>query len=36
LISVVEKESGKLGKTVAVITSSLAIGFARLTGIFSA
>jgi len=32
LISAVEKESGKLGKAVAVITSALVIGLARLAG----
>lgn len=31
LISVVEKESGKLGKAVALITSAIAISLARLT-----
>ncbi len=32
LISAVEKESGKLGKAVAIVTSAVAIGFARITG----
>jgi four helix bundle protein len=32
LISAVEKESGKLGKAVALITSAVVIGLARLTG----
>ena len=30
LISAVEKESGKLGKAVALITSAVAIGIARI------
>jgi four helix bundle protein len=34
LISAVEKESGKLGKAVALITSAVVIGLARMTGSF--
>jgi hypothetical protein len=30
LISAVEKEAGKLGKTVAVITSAIVLGLARI------
>ena len=32
LISAVEKESGKLGRAIALITSAVAIGLARLSG----
>jgi four helix bundle protein len=35
LISAVEKESGKLGKAVALITSAVVIGMARMAGSFS-
>src|SRR5688572_4623423 len=31
LISAVEKESGKLGKAIAIVTSAIAIGLARMT-----